>query len=378
MAGNRAPNLSDAVGSQNTKLKAQELMAKSSSYRGRLAPSPTGYLHLGHARTFWVAWQRARAAGGKLVFRNEDLDYQRCKPEFVRAMYEDLRWLGLDWDEGFDLESGMSHGNFGPYSQSERRSFYLNAWRKLRDSGLIYPCTCSRKDLERALSAPHEETLHEAELHHVNDCGAQAPAPANPQGSPAQPGAAALQFPTEEPSWQSPAAAAQSQADDELPYPGICREKIGTTKDYDSPAGVSWRFKVPDGETIAFDDGYFGRQEFVAGRDFADFLLWRRDNIPAYQLAVVVDDAAMQITEVVRGADLLKSTARQLLLIRALGYPTPAYFHCPLLRDEKNVRLAKRHDALSLRALREQGTGPEILQKKFAEEVEWSRRIVKP
>jgi glutamyl/glutaminyl-tRNA synthetase len=220
--------------------------------------------------------------------------------------------------------------------------------------------------------------LHEAELHHVNDCGAQAPAPANPQGSPAQPGAAALQFPTEEPSWQSPAAAAQSQADDELPYPGICREKIGTTKDYDSPAGVSWRFKVPDGETIAFDDGYFGRQEFVAGRDFADFLLWRRDNIPAYQLAVVVDDAAMQITEVVRGADLLKSTARQLLLIRALGYPTPAYFHCPLLRDEKNVRLAKRHDALSLRALREQGTGPEILQKKFAEEVEWSRRTVKP
>jgi glutamyl/glutaminyl-tRNA synthetase len=352
-------------------------MAKSSSYRGRLAPSPTGYLHMGHARTFWVGWQRARAAGGKLVFRNEDLDYQRCKPEFVRAMYEDLRWLGLDWDEGFDLESGMSHGNFGPYSQSERRSFYLDAWRKLRDSGLIYPCTCSRKDLERALSAPHEEPLHEAELHHVNDCGAQAPAPASWEDNPAQPGAAAVQFPTEEPSSQSPSAV-QSQADDELPYPGTCREKIGTAKDYDLPAGVSWRFKVPEGDTIFFNDGYFVRQEFVAGRNFADFLLWRRDDIPAYQLAVVVDDAAMQITEVVRGADLLKSTARQLLLIRALGYPTPAYFHCPLLRDEKNVRLAKRHDALSLRVLREQGTGPEILQKKFAEEVEWSRRIVKP
>ena len=141
-------------------------------YRGRLAPSPTGYLHLGHARTFWVAWQRARAAHGKLIFRNEDLDYQRCKPEFVRAMYEDLRWLGLDWDEGPDLtpqpgKSGqpggpdiggsVGHGSFGPYSQSERRSFYLDAWRKLRDSGLIYPCTCSRKDLERALSAPHEK-----------------------------------------------------------------------------------------------------------------------------------------------------------------------------------------------------------------------------
>src|ERR1051325_4123249 len=148
------------VGSQEYKAKGQKLMAngqlllmaKGSSYRGRLAPSPTGYLHLGHARTFWIAWQRARAAGGKLIFRNEDLDYQRCKPEFVRVMYEDLSWLGLDWDEGLDLG-----GPFAPYSQSERRSFYLDAWRKLRDSGLIYPCTCSRKDLERALSAPHEE-----------------------------------------------------------------------------------------------------------------------------------------------------------------------------------------------------------------------------
>jgi glutamyl-tRNA synthetase len=310
-------------------------MAKSSSYRGRLAPSPTGYLHLGHARTFWVAWQRARAAHGKLIFRNEDLDYQRCKPEFVRAMYEDLHWLGLDWDEGLDLNGvgvtygGSELGDFGPYSQSERRSFYLDAWRKLRDSGLIYPCTCSRKDLERALSAPHEEPR--------NSCGTAALG-----GAPAP--------------------------DDELPYPGTCREKITTAKDYDSPAGVSWRFKVTDGEAISFEDGYFGHQEFVAGRDFADFLLWRRDDIPAYQLAVVVDDAAMQITEVVRGADLLKSTARQLLLIRALGYSVPAYFHCPLLRDEKNVRLAKRHDALSLRKLREQGVKAEELRKRFKEE----------
>ena len=270
-------------------------------------------------------------------------------------MYEDLHWLGLDWDEGPDLSFelgksgqpedhdpgstvsdvvsrsssdshvGTGRGGFGPYSQSERRSFYLDAWRKLRDSGLIYPCTCSRKDLERAFSAPHEEPQN------TNDCGAQAPSPEDVQDTSSQPGEATVQSP-----------------DDELPYPGTCREKIVTAKDYDSPAGVSWRFKVPDGETISFDDGYFGHQEFVAGRDFADFLLWRRDDIPAYQLAVVVDDAAMQITEVVRGADLLKSTARQLLLIRALGYSTPAYFHCPLLRDEKNVRLAKRHDALSL------------------------------
>jgi len=342
------------------------------TYRGRLAPSPTGYLHLGHARTFWVAWQRARAAHGKLIFRNEDLDYQRCKPEFVKAMYEDLHWLGLEWDEGPDLESsaadGVSgsggtrtgRGSFGPYSQSERRSFYLDAWRKLRDSGLIYPCTCSRKDLERALSAPHEETLHGAPLHgaeshHLDDCGPQAPSPASSTDSSAQPSAAAV----------------QSAADDELPYPGTCREKIGAAKDYDSPAGVSWRFKVPDGETIFFNDGYFGQQEFVAGRDFADFLLWRRDDIPAYQLAVVVDDAAMQITEVVRGADLLKSTARQLLLIRALGYSIPAYFHCPLLRDDKNIRLAKRHDALSLRKLREQGADPAELLKQFAQGIDW-------
>jgi glutamyl-tRNA synthetase len=322
------------------------------TYRGRLAPSPTGYLHLGHARTFWVAWKRARAARGKLIFRNEDLDYQRCRPEFVEAMYEDLHWLGLDWDEGPDLDSNVAggdvscgsvsqsgRGDFGPYSQSERRSFYLDAWRKLRDTGLIYPCTCSRKDLERALSAPHEEPKSTWSASALA-CG---------QNSSAQPGAAAV----------------QSATDDELPYPGTCREKIGTARDYDSPAGVSWRFKVPDSETIGFDDGYFGRQEFVAGRDFADFLLWRRDDIPAYQLAVVVDDAAMQITEVVRGADLLKSTARQLLLIRALGYSTPEYFHCPLLRDEKNVRLAKRHDALSLRKLREQGVKAEELRKRF-------------
>ena len=305
------------------------------SYRGRLAPSPTGYLHLGHARTFWVAWQRARFALGtlvlhnlvlrNLVLRNEDLDFQRCKPEFLSAMYEDLRWLGLTWNEGPDLG-----GPFAPYSQSERRSFYLNAWRKLRDGGFIYPCTCSRKDLERALSAPHED--------------AEAGAHAN---------------------------------DDELPYPGTCRNKIGVATHYDSPTGVSWRFKVPDGEAVSFADKYFGKQQFIAGSDFSDFLLWRRDDIPAYQLAVVVDDASMQITEVVRGADLLKSTARQLLLIRALGYSTPDYFHCPLLRDEKNVRLAKRHDALSLRTLRAQGMDPAALRKKFAEEIEWDRGLFK-
>ena len=279
------------------------------TYRGRLAPSPTGYLHLGHARTFWIAHQRARAAQGKLVFRNEDLDYQRCKPEFVSAMYEDLRWIGLDWDEGPDVA-----GPFGPYSQSQRRSVYLECWRRLRDGGFMYPCSCSRKDLERALQAPHE--------------------------------------------------------DDEIPYPGTCRGKIITARDWKAPSGISWRFKVPDEQKIAFYDLKFGTQHFTAGSDFSDFLVWRRDDIPAYQLAVIADDEAMRITEVVRGADLLKSTARQLLLIRALGYEEPAYFHCPLLRDERNLRLAKRHDALSLRTLRSQGANPAELTRQFAEEIQ--------
>jgi glutamyl/glutaminyl-tRNA synthetase len=286
-------------------------VASPASYRGRLAPSPTGYLHLGHARTFWVAWKRVRAASGKLAFRNEDLDSQRSKPDFVAAMYEDLRWLGLDWDEGPDIG-----GPFGPYSQSQRRDFYVNSWRKLRDGGFIYPCACSRKDLERALEAPHED-------------------------------------------------------DDEVPYPGTCRSQLDKARDWDSPAGISWRFQVPDGEDLVFDDGYFGKQRFTAGRDFSDFLVWRRDDIPAYQLAVVVDDTAMQITEVVRGADLLKSTARQLLLLRALGYDAPRYFHCPLLRDEHNVRLAKRHDSLSLRRLRAQGIVSDDLRNKFADEFDW-------
>jgi glutamyl-tRNA synthetase len=284
-----------------------------SSYRGRLAPSPTGYLHLGHARTFWIAYRRARAAGGTLVFRNEDLDYQRCKPEFVQAMFADLRWLGLDWDEGPDVG-----GPFAPYAQSQRRDFYLECWRRLRDSGFIYPCSCSRKDLERALQAPHEE-------------------------------------------------------DDEIHYPGTCRARISKARQWDVPAGISWRFRVPDVESVSFQDGCLGVQQFVAGKDFSDFLIWRRDDIPAYQLAVVADDEAMRITEVVRGADLLKSTARQLLLIRALKYSEPKYFHCPLMQDEQGVRLAKRHDALSLRRLREAGQNPEELKRRFAAEVEWDR-----
>lgn len=276
-------------------------------YRGRLAPTPTGYLHLGHARTFYTAWRRARGAAGALAFRNEDLDPDRCRPEYVQAMYEDLRWLGLDWDEGPDVG-----GRFAPYSQSQRREFYVAAWRRLLAGGYIYPCTCSRKELAQIAQAPHE-----------------------------------------------------GEADDEPLYPGKCRANLGTRLDAPNPAGVNWRFRVPDGESICFDDLRLGPQDFTAGRDFGDFVLWRRDDVPAYQLAVVVDDAAMQITEVVRGADLLKSTARQILLQRALGLPRVNYFHCELMVDESGVRLAKRHAALSLRALRESGADPKQLVQQF-------------
>ena len=274
------------------------------TYRGRLAPSPTGLLHLGHARTFWTAYQRAKERNGVLVFRNEDLDPQRSRSEFARAMFEDLRWLGIEWQEGPDIG-----GPFGPYAQSERRDFYLHAWKQLRERGVIYPCVCSRRDLAMSAQAPHE---HE---HDPND---------------------------------------------EPMYPGTCRCR---TSNATSPAGANWRFRVPEGETIRFHDAKQGPQSFVAGRDFGDFVVWRRDDVPAYQLAVVVDDAAMQITEVVRGIDLLKSTARQILLQRALDFSTPAYFHCDLVTDEQGIRLAKRHDALSLRALRERGVLPEDLRR---------------
>jgi glutamyl/glutaminyl-tRNA synthetase len=274
-----------------------------SAYRGRLAPSPTGFLHLGHARTFWIAQQRALAAQGTLILRDEDLDPERSQPHFRRAMMEDLRWLGLQWQEGPDVG-----GPFRPYTQSQRHDIYRDAWRRLLAGGWLYPCRCSRKDLALAMQAPH---------------------------------------------------------DDEGIYPGTCRPAVPLSTGVDAPAGANWRFRVPDGEAVVFEDGRFGPQSFVAGRDFGDFLVWRRDDLAAYQLAVVVDDAAMGMTEVVRGADLLKSTARQILLARALGLSSPAWYHCDLMVDEQGQRLAKRHDALSLRSLREQGKQPEELLSAF-------------
>ena len=280
--------------------------AAATGYRGRLAPSPTGYLHLGHARTFWTAQERSRARKGILVLRNDDLDRARCRPEFVQAMTEDLRWFGFRWDEGPDCG-----GTFGPYNQGERFSVYRTAFDHLQAAGFIYPCACSRQDILHALAAPHE-------------------------------------------------------GEEEPVYPGICRPPIPGSIPNPAPARhCSWRFRVSDGESITFQDGNLGRQTFVAGKDFGDFVVWRHDDVPSYQLATVVDDAAMRISEVVRGADLLVSTARQILLYRALDLAAPDFFHCHLMRDESGARLAKRHDSLSLSQLRLRGESPVDLQTRF-------------
>ena len=237
-----------------------------------------------------------------MILRNEDLDRSRARAEFVAAFIEDLKWLGCDWEEGPDC------GPDGPYNQSERIEIYRAELERLRALGVVYPCTCSRQDVLRALQAPHA-------------------------------------------------------ADDEPIYPGTCRSK--RVEELAGGTRFSWRFRVPDGEVISFTDGACGMQRYVCGKDFGDFVVWRHDDVPSYQLACVVDDHAMQITEVVRGADLLISTARQLLLYRAFGWDAPAFYHCELVCDERGERLAKRHDALSLRALREAALTPELVRQKY-------------
>jgi glutamyl/glutaminyl-tRNA synthetase len=278
------------------------------SYRGRLAPSPTGYLHLGHARTFRIAAQRARDAGGKLVLRNDDLDAERFHLEFADAIFEDLRWMGFRWDEGPDIG-----GPHAPYNQSQRLPIYRAALEKLHAARLIFPCNRSRRDVIEAAVAPHE--------------GGDTDEPVYP---------------------------AKFRPDPGSPLPPL-GEKVS----------VNWRLRVPDGEELGFEDGNFGRQRAIAGRDFGDFPVWRKDDCPSYQLACAVDDAAMGITEVVRGADLIRSTFRQLLVYRGLGVPSPRFYHCPLMTDAEGKRLAKRNDALSLRSLRAGGATPDEIIAKF-------------
>jgi glutamyl/glutaminyl-tRNA synthetase len=273
------------------------------AYRGRIAPSPSGLLHLGHASTFWTAQQRARQRGGILVLRVDDLDEERCKERFTDAAVEDLKWLGIEWAEGPDCG-----GVRGPYLQSQRQPLYREAFERLRALGLLYPCTCSRKEVAQALRAPHA-------------------------------------------------------IDEEPVYPGTCRPATPTA--FDTPrSGINWRFRIARSEPVEFEDSAMGTQRAYALRDFGDFLVWRKDDLPSYQLASAVDDMHMEITEVVRGADLVTSTFRQILLWREMEYTLPDFHHCPLLRDAQGKRLAKRDDAQALRTFRDEGlSAQEVLRR---------------
>ena len=267
--------------------------------RGRFAPSPTGPLHLGNARTALLSWLAARGARGAYLMRVEDLDAPRVRSGAEDRILAGLRWLGLDWDEGPDVG-----GAFAPYRQSERMDRYAEALARLRQAGAAYPCFCSRTEVAAAAQAPH------------------------------------------------------GPGDEGPRYPGTCRElpaqEVERRTRIRPPA---WRFRVPPG-VVEFQDEVHGWQRRDVAAETGDFVIARADGVPAYQLAVVVDDAAMGVTEVVRGDDLLASTARQLLLYRALGLTAPRFAHVPLVNGEDGTRLAKRHGAPSLDELRERGADP--------------------
>lgn len=270
---------------------------------GRLAPSPTGAQHVGNARTYLIAWLSARSRGGSVLLRVEDIDVWRNKPGAVEQLAADLRWLGLDWDGE-------------PVQQSHRLPEHTAALNRLKQLELVYPCTCSRADIQNAASAPHLE--HEG--------------------------------PT---------------------YPGTCAHR--TAADADTlTVPYAWRFRVAD--SPPFDDLYAGRQQIDLNMAQGDFVVWRAVDVPAYQLAVVVDDAAGGVTEVIRGDDLLTSTPRQLLLYRALGLPAPAFAHVPLVVGEDGRRLAKRHGDTRLSALRDVGVKPEDLVGLLAHSCGWIAR----
>jgi glutamyl-tRNA synthetase len=261
----------------------------------RLAPSPTGALHLGNARTFLLNWLIARQKGWKIVLRIEDIDGPRIKPGAAQGLIEDLRWLGIDWDEG-------------PLNQLDRRAFYDVALQKLIAGGHAYPCVCSRKEVEAAASAPHAE-------------------------------------------------------DGSAVYPGTCRGRFVSIEGAREASGraPAIRFAAPEGRTIEFDDVFAGHQCFDVARELGDFVIAKADGTPAYQLAVVVDDAAMGVTDVVRGDDLLDSTPRQMLLYEALGLAArrPIYRHVPLVVGTDGRRLAKRHGDTRLAFYRDQGVSAE-------------------
>jgi glutamyl-tRNA synthetase len=273
------------------------------SARGRYAPSPTGRLHLGNARTALLAWLDARSRGGAFVMRIEDLDRARVPAGAEERLLDDLAWLGLDWDEGPDRP-----GPFAPYRQSERTDRYDAAIDRLLAAGRAFACACSRADVARAAQAPHD-------------------------------------------------------ADEDGPrYPGTCRTL--PPEDVRARAAVQGRAPVirfaGDGERIDFTDDVHGLVTAdAAGLD--DFVLRRADGTASYQLAVVVDDAAMEITRVVRGDDLLRSTPRQLALYRAFGLPAPAFAHVPLVLTPSGERLAKRTRPEAVADLRARGVAPEVV-----------------
>lgn len=275
---------------------------------GRYAPSPTGALHLGNLRTALAAWLQARVAGGVFVLRMEDLDVTRNRTGCAEAILSDLRRIGLDWDEGPDVG-----GPLGPYSQSGRDHFYQAAFERLDAGGRIFPCFCSRKDIREAASAPH--------------------------------GAAVV-------------------------YPGTCRaaRSSGQPSPEDPGLPPAWRFAVGD-DSVCFHDCLQGIYRQHLGREVGDFVIKRRDDIFAYQLAVVVDDALMGVTDVVRGDDLADSTPRQIALQDALGLRTPRYWHVPLLCDEHGERMSKRNAAASLDEYCAGGGTPESLVGRFAREL---------
>lgn len=266
---------------------------------GRFAPSPSGRMHLGNVFCALLAWLSARSRGGRFVLRVEDLDTRRCKPEYARLLAEDLAWLGLDWDEG-----GLMGGPHAPYFQSECGALYAAALRTLEAHARIYPCFCSRADLHAA-DAPH-------------------------------------------------------RSDGTVPYSGRCarlsRAEADALRRLRAPA---LRVAVPK-ETVAFTDRHLGYFSQELARECGDFILRRSDGVYAYQLAVVVDDARMGVTQVVRGQDLLSSTPRQIFLQRLLGVPTPEYYHLPLLVNPAGVRLSKREKSLDMGALRARFTPGEL------------------
>ncbi len=268
--------------------------------RGRYAPSPTGTLHLGNLRTALLAWLFARHAGGGFILRMEDLDRPRVRPGAAERQLDDLRWLGLDWDEGPDVG-----GALGPYVQSARAALYDAALARLCERGLLYPCYCTRAELARLASAPH--------------------------------------------------------AGDEPPrYPGTCRTLTARQRREYETAGrrPAWRFRSPD-RPIRFHDEIAGDVVQDVGTAVGDFVVRRSDGVVAYQLAVVVDDALMGVSQIVRGGDLLLSTPRQLTLYDALGYPRPkAYAHVPIALDAAGERMAKRDASAGLSALRARGVRP--------------------